>query len=342
MCRLIDILDQIVAKGVSTTSFALRQNESYIGQGEGDLHETVSQPGKNGKPPKDVLKRTARGTYAVTTERVVFQGESRRFEWEISQLAKRPNLKYRRSTIQLSVHGQAKPTALGVDRKSMFPVFLELAMALLDSGLAVSRADYQRMWDEHSFLEPHLGVKVGDASKALPPAVAAYTKPDKVLIGGCLGTVVVLTAVVIGVNSAHSDAGSQGDTPAPTAKQTTSAVSSDTRPSAAAPSATPVRPTASTTARTPITTPTPTGNVPRPTQQAESTTPIASSPPVKIHTTATTPPTLPDSTVPAQVTEPVHPGAFCSIDGATGYTVDGIKMVCTTTATDSRDRWRRA
>jgi len=104
---------------------------------------------------------------------------------EISQLSKRPNLKYRRSLIQLSVHGQAKPTALGVDRGSMFPVSLELALALFDSGPAVSRADYRRMLDEHSSLEPHLGVKAGNASMALPPAVAAYTKPDKVLIGGC-------------------------------------------------------------------------------------------------------------------------------------------------------------
>ena len=342
MGKLIDILDQIIANGVSMTSFALRHNESFIGSGEGDLHETVSRPGKNGKPPKDILKRTARGTYAVTTERVVFQGENRHVEWDISQLAKRPNLKYRRSTIQLSVHGQAKPTALGVDRKSMFPVSLELALALLDSGLEVSRADYQRMRDEHSSLEPHLGVKVGDASKALPPAVAAYTKPDKVLIGGCLGTVAVLTAVVMGANSAHSDAGNQDNAPAPAAKQTTSAVSSDTRPSAAPPSRTPARPTASTTTPTPITTPTPTGSVPRRTQQTESATPTASSLPVTIHTTTTTPPTPPDSTLPAQVTEPVHPGAFCSIDGATGHTVDGVKMVCTTTATDSRDRWRRA
>jgi hypothetical protein len=36
----------------------------------------------------------------------------------------------------------------------------------------------------------------------------------------------------------------------------------------------------------------------------------------------------------------VHPGAYCSIAGATGVTSKGTAMVCTTTATDSRLRWR--
>jgi hypothetical protein len=37
----------------------------------------------------------------------------------------------------------------------------------------------------------------------------------------------------------------------------------------------------------------------------------------------------------------VHPGAFCAPGGAIGYTTTGLKMQCTTTATDSRNRWRR-
>ena len=36
----------------------------------------------------------------------------------------------------------------------------------------------------------------------------------------------------------------------------------------------------------------------------------------------------------------VHPGAYCSTAGATGVTSKGTAMVCTTTATDSRLRWR--
>ena len=37
---------------------------------------------------------------------------------------------------------------------------------------------------------------------------------------------------------------------------------------------------------------------------------------------------------------PVHPGAFCSPDGALGVTATNTPMICTTTATDNRDRWR--
>ncbi|TXN31939.1 HNH endonuclease family protein [Lacisediminihabitans profunda] len=38
----------------------------------------------------------------------------------------------------------------------------------------------------------------------------------------------------------------------------------------------------------------------------------------------------------------VHPGAFCSTAGATGVTVKGAAMRCTTTPTDPRLRWRAA
>jgi hypothetical protein len=38
----------------------------------------------------------------------------------------------------------------------------------------------------------------------------------------------------------------------------------------------------------------------------------------------------------------VTPGAFCSVAGATGLTSTGKAMVCKTTATDSRLRWRAA
>jgi hypothetical protein len=38
----------------------------------------------------------------------------------------------------------------------------------------------------------------------------------------------------------------------------------------------------------------------------------------------------------------VHPGAFCSDAGARGVTSAGTPMICKTTATDSRLRWRAA
>jgi hypothetical protein len=42
------------------------------------------------------------------------------------------------------------------------------------------------------------------------------------------------------------------------------------------------------------------------------------------------------------VRENVHPGSFCTPHGALGRTDAGVLMRCTTTATDSRNRWRRA
>jgi hypothetical protein len=48
------------------------------------------------------------------------------------------------------------------------------------------------------------------------------------------------------------------------------------------------------------------------------------------------------SPAPAQTIHGVHPGAFCSQHGDYGLTVDGVLMRCTTTAADSRYRWRKA
>ncbi len=50
------------------------------------------------------------------------------------------------------------------------------------------------------------------------------------------------------------------------------------------------------------------------------------------------------TSVPPSVAHPdagvVHPGAFCSPEGAIGRTAKGTAMTCRTSATDSRDRWR--
>ncbi len=59
------------------------------------------------------------------------------------------------------------------------------------------------------------------------------------------------------------------------------------------------------------------------------------------------PPAAPAPAPPAAVPAPpspavVHPGSFCASPGATGVTSIGTPMVCTTTATDSRARWRKA
>jgi hypothetical protein len=53
-------------------------------------------------------------------------------------------------------------------------------------------------------------------------------------------------------------------------------------------------------------------------------------------------PTTPPTTAAKPAGNVVHGGAFCSTAGATGVTTTGKAMVCTTTATDARLRWRSA
>lgn len=77
-----------------------------------------------------------------------------------------------------------------------------------------------------------------------------------------------------------------------------------------------------------------------PTTTAVSTTrpPVAST----VAPTTSSPATSPSTTRAPAVHQGVTPGAFCSPGGALGVTSTGVDMVCTTTATDDRNRWRRA
>lgn len=59
-------------------------------------------------------------------------------------------------------------------------------------------------------------------------------------------------------------------------------------------------------------------------------------------TPATTAATAPATTAAPSVQQGVSPGAFCSPGGARGVTNTGVAMSCTTTAADSRNRWRAA
>jgi hypothetical protein len=58
--------------------------------------------------------------------------------------------------------------------------------------------------------------------------------------------------------------------------------------------------------------------------------------------TAAPAPTTAAPAAPAAPVATVHPGAYCSPEGATGVTSGGTPMVCRTSATDTRDRWRSA
>lgn len=64
--------------------------------------------------------------------------------------------------------------------------------------------------------------------------------------------------------------------------------------------------------------------------------------PVVVAPRPAAPAPAPPAAAPPASAGAVHPGAFCSGAGSTGVTVKGTPMVCTTTATDSRLRWRAA
>jgi hypothetical protein len=81
-------------------------------------------------------------------------------------------------------------------------------------------------------------------------------------------------------------------------------------------------------------------------QTAQSTCDYTWAPPARVVAPAPAPVPAPapgQAPAPAPAQGPVvHPGAFCSPQGAVGVTSSGTAMVCTTTATDSRARWRAA
>lgn len=75
-----------------------------------------------------------------------------------------------------------------------------------------------------------------------------------------------------------------------------------------------------------------------PTTAATTSVPMTAAP---LTTTAATAPVTATPATRA-VEQGVTPGAFCSSGGASGITNTGVAMTCTTSATDSRNRWRAA
>lgn len=81
--------------------------------------------------------------------------------------------------------------------------------------------------------------------------------------------------------------------------------------------------------------PSPTGSPtasPTPSPTPQTTAPIVQ------RTTA--PPLRPRTTTPPAERQGVHPGAFCSPEGALGRTVDGVAMSCQLKAGERQARWR--
>jgi hypothetical protein len=96
-------------------------------------------------------------------------------------------------------------------------------------------------------------------------------------------------------------------------------------------------------ARPPTSAPTPASVavVPSRTSAPPTTRPPAP-PPAPSTTKPATRTTAPQAPARQFVSYAVHPGAFCSEHGWYGYTSKGTLMRCTTTATDTRYRWRAA
>ena len=106
--------------------------------------------------------------------------------------------------------------------------------------------------------------------------------------------------------------------------------------------------TAATTTKPATTAPATSASVSVPATTTVPATTATAAPTTKAATTAKTTTAAPKTTAATKATTTaaskatVTPGAFCSVAGATGLTSTGKAMVCKTTATDSRLRWRAA
>ena len=154
----------------------------------------------------------------------------------------------------------------------------------------------------------------------------------KVKIGVVAGGVLSLGAVAAMANPLTSS-------PSPQIPKFASAsVTSPARPTSAAVA------TAATTTKPATTAPATSASVSVP----ATTTTATVAPTTKAATTAKTTTSAPKTTAAAKATTTaavkatVTLGSFCSVAGATGVTSTGKAMVCKTTATDSRLRWRAA
>jgi hypothetical protein len=141
---------------------------------------------------------------------------------------------------------------------------------------------------------------------------------------------------LIGLGAIGSATSDKKPTPAKSSGQvattTTTAAPATTT---TAPSTTTTAPKATTSSTAPVTTST-TAKVTTTTAQPTTTT----TRPATTTTTRATTTTTAAPTTTTTVAAYVHAGAFCSPEGATGYTSGRTYMVCKTSPTDSRDRWR--
>ncbi|MEH1169448.1 hypothetical protein V6V47_29120 [Micromonospora sp. CPCC 205539] len=167
----------------------------------------------------------------------------------------------------------------------------------------------------------------------------AVYQPRK--LSGRTAAAIITTAFVLWIGGvacgADSDTGSTPQANAST--QSAAADPTDTPPDDAPTTAASVE-TSTTPAPAAQSTPGPQRTSSKPTQRPAAK-PTTSKPKPKTTTTKPTP--KPSTAKPKPPALPVvHPGAFCSKQGARGVTKTGKPMVCTTTATDEKKRWRAA
>ncbi|MEU4237099.1 hypothetical protein [Actinoplanes sp. NPDC026619] len=88
--------------------------------------------------------------------------------------------------------------------------------------------------------------------------------------------------------------------------------------------------------------------LPKPKATTARATPKPTTPKPKPKPTTAKPKPKPTTAKPKPTTKPtaggqaVHPGAFCSPEGATGHTTKGTLMRCTLKSGEDRARWRKA
>lgn len=178
-------------------------------------------------------------------------------------------------------------------------------MAWNDQTAPQQRPDVRPRWKKKRYLIPAAGLSA--------------------ILG--LGTVAAVTAPPV------KDASSVVD-------QTTAAPVT-TAPTTTAPTIRPTLPSKTLTPRTtrpPVVTAAPTTRAPAP----RTVAPAPTTRPKPAPTTVRPKPAPTRTTPPPPPAAAVHPGAFCSPEGATGHTAKGTLMRCTRKPGEDRARWRKA
>lgn len=275
-----------------------------------DILPHPSTPG----PP--IASRTIdAGVAIVTNQRIVLVGAHRR-EWQYTKLVGLAHLPDNRTTL-MRVANRVKVSGLRMEPDAAPSFRFNVALGLAE--FANDRAGFVRHLEQQ--LARH------QARRPQPPHLAtAEQAPLSARLGSrpMIGAAVIAILVLCGLTGIIGLLAPRSDPQGLSSGQGTPAATT----AAEQPPPTPAAPT--TTAAAPTSRPPTTRPTPRPTTKKPQPRPVAKKPtPRPTQTTRS-------------VRRGVHPGAFCSPRGAFGLTSAGTLMQCKPSATDSRNRWRRA